>query len=154
MSLNMNNIPRTPLLLGLAGLTPFVWGTVTLLWPPLMAWSSHTLGPRLSGPYVGLAYGVVISSFMSGVLWGFAARATGPFVPWGYALSVLPALWAFFMTGMGPAGSAISLVLGIIAFLGLDGLFARQGLTPPWWMRLRLLLTSIVVACLALVAVA
>ena len=149
----MTPIPRTPLLLGLAGLIPFVWGAMTLLLPSWMAWSTQHLGARLSGPYVGLAYGVVILAFMSGVLWGFAARATGPFVPWGYALSVLPALWAFFMTGMGPVGSAISLMLGFAALLVLDGLFARQGLTPNWWMRLRLLLTTNVLICLLVVVV-
>jgi hypothetical protein len=148
----MKYIPQTPLLLGLAGLVPFVWGALTLMSADLMAWSTQVLGARLSGPYVGLAYGVVILSFMSGVLWGFATRATGAFVPWGYALSVLPALWAFFMTGMGPTGSAGSLIVGFVALLALDVLFARQGLTPVWWLRLRVLLTSIVVLCLALVA--
>jgi len=148
----MKYIPQTPLLLGLAGLVPFVWGALTLMSADLMAWSTQVLGARLSGPYVGLAYGVVILSFMSGVLWGFATRATGAFVPWGYALSVLPALWAFFMTGMGPTGSAVSLIVGFVALLALDVLFARQGLTPVWWLRLRVLLTSIVVLCLALVA--
>lgn len=148
----MKYIPQTPLLLGLAGLVPFVWGALTLMSADLMAWSTQVLGARLSGPYVGLAYGVVILSFMSGVLWGFATRATGAFGPWGYALSVLPALWAFFMTGMGPTGSAVSLIVGFVALLALDVLFARQGLTPVWWLRLRVLLTSIVVLCLALVA--
>jgi hypothetical protein len=148
----MKYIPQTPLFLGLAGLVPFVWGALTLMSADLMAWSTQVLGARLSGPYVGLAYGVVILSFMSGVLWGFATRATGAFVPWGYALSVLPALWAFFMTGMGPTGSAVSLIVGFVALLALDVLFARQGLTPVWWLRLRVLLTSIVVLCLALVA--
>jgi hypothetical protein len=148
----MKYIPQTPLLLGLAGLVPFVWGALTLMSADLMAWSTQVLGARLSGPYVGLAYGVVILSFMSGVLWGFATRATGAFVPWGYALSVLPALWAFFMTGMGPTGSAVSLIVGFVALLALDVLFARQGLTPVWWLRLRVLLTSIVVLCLVLVA--
>ena len=148
----MKYIPQTPLLLGLAGLVPFVWGALTLMSADLMAWSTQVLGARLSGPYVGLAYGVVILSFMSGVLWGFATRATGAFVPWGYALSVLPALWAFFMTGMGPTGSAVSLIVGFVALLALDVLFARQGLTPVWWLRLRVLLTSIVVLCLFLVA--
>jgi len=149
----MNPIPRIPLLLGLAGLMPFVWGALTLISPDLLAWSTEVLGARLSGPYVGLSYGVVILSFMSGVLWGFSTRASGAFVPWGYALSVLPALWAFFMTGMGPAGSAMSLIVGFVALLALDALFARQGLTPAWWMQLRLLLTTIVVLCLALVAI-
>lgn len=147
----MNTGPRAPLLLGLAGLMPFVWGALTLMSTPLLTWSLHTFGARLSGPYVGLVYGVVILSFMSGVLWGFATRATGAFVPWAYGLSVLPALWAFLMTGMGPAATASSLIVGFSGLLGLDWLFWRQGLTPAWWMRLRLLLTSIVTACLAVV---
>jgi hypothetical protein len=150
----MHSIPRTPLLLGLAGLMPFVWGALTVMSPDLMAWSAQVLGARLSGPYVGLAYGVVILSFMSGVLWGFATRATGDFVPWGYALSVLPALWAFFMTGVGPVGSALSLIVGFVALLALDAAFAQRGLTPVWWMRLRVLLTTVVVLCLAVVVVA
>ncbi len=31
----------------------------------------------------------------------------------------------------------------------LDATFAAQGLAPPWWMRLRLPLTAVVIACLA-----
>ncbi|MEO0918937.1 MAG: DUF3429 domain-containing protein, partial [Pseudomonadota bacterium] len=38
---------------------------------------------------------------------------------------------------------------GFIALLGLDFTFQKQGLAPEWWMRLRLLLTGIVVLCLA-----
>jgi hypothetical protein len=147
----MKQIPRAPLLLGLAGLAPFVWGALTLWSAPLLDWSTLHLGARLSGPYVGLAYGVVILSFMSGVLWGFATRATGGFLPWAYGLSVLPALWAFFMSGMGPTGSALSLIVGFVGLLGLDALYWRQGLTPAWWLRLRGLLTAVVVLCLAAV---
>ena len=39
-------------------------------------------------------------------------------------------------------------IAGFLALLGLDFTFFRQSLTPPWWMRLRLLLTAIVVLCL------
>jgi hypothetical protein len=39
-----------------------------------------------------------------------------------------------------------------VGLLGLDALFWRQGLTPTWWMRLRGLLTAVVVLCLAAVA--
>ena len=35
------------------------------------------------------------------------------------------------------------------ALLLLDYSFQRQGLAPPWWMRLRILLTAIVLACLS-----
>ena len=97
---------------------------------------------------VGLFYGAVILSFMSGVLWGFATRATGSVAATGYALSVIPALWAFFMTGGGPTSAGISLIAGFIGLLGLDWLFWKQELAPPWWMSLRVMLTVVVVASL------
>ena len=144
----MTSIPRAPLLLGLAGLIPFVWGAMTLFSQPLAGFGAEALGPRFVGPYVQLFYGSVILSFMSGVLWGFATRATGARAATGYALSVLPALWAFFMTGGGPVSAATNLIFGFLGLLMLDYAFFRWGLTPPWWMSLRLLLTAIVVLCL------
>jgi hypothetical protein len=56
------------------------------------------------------------------------------------------------MSGMGPTGSALSLIAGFVGLLGLDWLYGRQGLTPTWWMPLRSLLTLVVVLCLAAVA--
>ncbi|MEL7262278.1 MAG: DUF3429 domain-containing protein [Pseudomonadota bacterium] len=144
----MTPIPRAPLLLGLAGLIPFVWGALTLFVPGLAEFGASRLGPRFVGPYVQLFYGSVILSFMSGVLWGFATKTQGAQAATGYALSVLPALWAFFMTGGGPVGAATNLIFGFVGLLMLDFAFFRWGLTPPWWMQLRLLLTGIVVACL------
>ena len=148
----MTPIPRAALLLGLAGLIPFVWGAASQLSPALAEIGLAAAGPRFVGPYVSLAYGTVILSFMSGVLWGFATRATGSAAATGYALSVLPALWAFFMVGGGPAAAALSLIAGFAGLLGLDGLFWRWGLAPAWWMRLRVLLTAVVLACLAVPA--
>ncbi|WP_233495442.1 DUF3429 domain-containing protein [Rhodosalinus halophilus] len=145
----MTDIPRVALLLGLAGLIPFVWGALTVLNPALQGWGVRTIGPRFVGPYVMLFYGAIILSFMSGVLWGFATKAEGQVAATGYALSVIPALWAFFMTGGGPVWAGTSLIAGFVGLLGLDWLFARQGLAPAWWMPLRLLLTAIVVICLA-----
>ncbi len=144
----MTAIPRAPLLLGLSGLIPFVWGALTLFVPAFAQFGASTFGPRFVGPYVQLFYGSVILSFMSGVLWGFATKASGAQAATGYALSVLPALWAFFMTGGGPVSAATNLIFGFVGLLMLDFAFSRWGLTPPWWMRLRLLLTAIVVVCL------
>ncbi len=144
-------IPRAALLLGLAGLLPFVWGVLTPWVAALENLTLRTLGPRFVGPYILLSYGTVILSFMSGVLWGFATRATGAVAATGCALSVIPALWAFFFVGGGPVAAAIYLIAGFIALLGLDWLFWKQRLAPAWWMQLRLLLTGIVVACLATV---
>lgn len=141
----MSQIPRSALILGLAGLIPFVWGALTLLVPELAVAGINSIGSRFVGPYVQLFYGSVILSFMSGVLWGFATKAEGRIAAAGYALSVIPALWAFLMTGGGPVTAGINLVFGFLGLLGLDWLFWRQGLAPQWWMRLRLLLTAIVI---------
>jgi hypothetical protein len=144
----MRDIPRSALLLGLAGLIPFLWGAATLFSDPLTQWGVRTLGPRFTGPFVILQYGTVILAFMSGVLWGFATRAEGQVAATGYALSVIPALWAFFFVGGGPVSAATYLIFGFIGLLGLDWMFWRQGLAPPWWMRLRVGLTFVVVLCL------
>lgn len=149
----MTSIPRAPLILGLAGLIPFLWGAATLHSVPLANFGTSAFGPRFVGPYVQLFYGSVILSFMSGVLWGFATKASGAQAATGYALSVLPALWAFFMTGGGPVSAATNLLFGFVGLLMLDYAFFRWGLTPPWWMALRVLLTAGVVVCLGLTVI-
>ena len=143
-------VPTAPLLLGLAGLLPFLWGALTYLNADLALWGTKALGPRFVGPYIQLFFGSVILSFMSGVLWGFATKTEGAEAAIGYALSTVPALWAFFMTGGGPVGAGTNLIFGFVGLLFLDYTFFRWGLTPPWWMHLRLLLTAVVVACLAI----
>ena len=136
-------VPLAPLLLGLAGVLPFAWGAAGILVPALGDWSLDALGPRLTGRTLLTVYGTVILSFMSGTIWGFATRATGRHAAVLHALSTVPALWAAF------AGfSAIALALGFLALLALDWHARRAGLAPPWWMRLRLLLTALVVPCL------
>ncbi len=142
-------IPRAPLILGLAGLIPFLWGAVTLVSGDLATWGVNTLGPRFVAPFVLLNYGQIILAFMSGVLWGFATKTHGTRAATGYTLSVLPALWVFVTVGAGPASSAIYLIAGFLGLLVLDWSFWRQGLAPEWWMRLRILLTLVVVTCLA-----
>lgn len=149
----MTEIPRAALILGLAGVIPFAWGALTLIVPGLSDWGTAALGPRFVGPYVQLFYGAVILSFMSGVLWGFAAQTDGGRAATGYGLSVIPALWAFFTTGGGPESAALSLIAGFAGLLGLDWLFWRWGLAPRWWMALRLLLTALVVLCLSVIPI-
>jgi len=142
------SIPRAAFTLGLAGLLPFLWGVATLLSPALAQATIAAIGPRFVGPYVLIAYGTVILSFMAGVLWGFAARgAPGAWA--GYALAVAPALWAFFAVGGGAPRALSALITGFVVLLVIDQQFSLWGLTPAWWMRLRLLLTTGVVLCLA-----
>lgn len=144
-------IPRAPALLTAAGVLPFVWGVLTLYLEPTFALTMQTIGPRFVGPYVLLSYGVVILSFMSGVLWGFATRAQGSTAALGYGLSVIPALWCFFMVGGGPEAAALNLIVGFVGVLLIDWFFWRNGLAPAWWMALRIPVTVVVCTCLATV---
>ena len=145
----MTPVPRSALVLTAAGVIPFLWGVATELSPALADFAMRWIGPRFIGPYVGLAYGTVILAFMAGALWGFATKARGQAGVF-YALSVVPALWAFVMVGGGPVMAAIWLAAGFVGILGLDWLFLTQGLAPRWWLRLRLPVTAIVVACILL----
>ena len=156
MSLSMTErqIPAAPLALGLAGLIPFVWGTLSLFIPALQEFGSAAFGARFVGPYVQVFYGAIILAFMSGVLWGFATKSSGREAVIGYGLSVLPALWAFFATGGGHSSAALGLVIGYIGLLGIETWFVQRKLAPGWWMRLRLILSAVVITCLAATALA
>lgn len=148
----MTTIPRSALVLGVMGLLPFFWSLATQLSPALADFGLRLFGLRFVGPYTGLAYGTIILSFMSGVLWGFATRATGQDGTVGYALSVVPALWAFLFVGNGPVSAAFHLAVGFLVLIALDYYFWRKGLAPVWWMKLRLVLTAGVVGCLCVAA--
>ena len=143
----MTRIPRPALILGLAGLIPFLYGALSVLLPDLgrlgALWSPHHTGAALLQ-----IYGIVILCFMAGVIWGFAARAEGPQATVFYALSVIPAIFVFLTAFAEPRPSLVMLILGFLALLAVDATAARRGLTPTWWMRLRLLLTVVVVICL------
>jgi hypothetical protein len=52
------------------------------------------------------------------------------------------------MTGGGPVAAAMNLIVGFLGLLMMDWQFWRWGLTPPWWMQLRILLTAIVAVTL------
>ena len=149
----MTQIPRPALWLGLAGLIPFFWGVAGLHSKALDDISTVIFGPdpRLNGAGLVLSYGIVILSFMSGVLWGFATRVTTQAGLY-YTLSALPALWAQFFVSNSGLQSLVLLAMGYLALLALDWVFATKGLTPAWWMRLRILLTTGVLASIALAA--
>lgn len=144
----MTRIPTSALILGLAGLLPFVYGALSVLVPGLAG-----LGRIWSVNHTGLAllqiYGIVILCFMAGVIWGFATRAEGRQATLFYALSVLPAIFVFLTAFADPRPSLVMLIIAFLALLAVDASAARQGLAPAWWMRLRLMLTTTVVICLA-----
>ncbi|WP_238366803.1 DUF3429 domain-containing protein [Mesobacterium pallidum] len=143
----MRQVPPSALWLGVAGLIPFLWGAALAVLEPSTE-GTGLLAYVLDGPRLLAWYGTVILAFMSGVLWGFATRAEPQERRWAYGLSVLPALWAAF--NFGPVETQLTrLTIGFVALLGLDWFYVRRGLGPDWWLRLRITLTVVVVACLA-----
>jgi len=149
----MQSIPKPALWLGLAGLIPFLAGAfISLSASPPVPDGSYPLIIPKDGLALLASYGVVILCFMSGVLWGFAVNASKETQVIYLTLSVIPALYCFFFVQWGgrPDEQLINLIIGFIGILGLDYLFFRRGLAPEWWMKLRLLLTVIVVSCLAI----
>lgn len=145
----MTRIPTSALLLGLAGLIPFLWGAASSA-TLLLAYMPLTLPPAFTGAAVLTAYGTVILSFMAGVIWGFAAKAPGPWMPLGLAASTLPALWIFFFNGQADGLRLAALIVGFLGLIVIDWVCVSRGLAPDWWMPLRVLLTSVVVFCLVI----
>jgi hypothetical protein len=123
---------------------------MTVLSPDLSDWTSRTISPRFVGPYVGLFYGALILSFMSGVLWGFATKLPEPQAAKGYVLSVLPVLWVFFTHGGGAYQAGLLLILGFTGILLLDRHFWMAEAAPHWWMSMRLMITAVVLVCLTI----
>jgi hypothetical protein len=77
-------VPKAALLLGYAGLFPFLAGAV-MLW---------LVGPDQEGWWLRMltGYAVVILAFMGAVHWGLAMAGSGAHAAGQYSFSVLPAL--------------------------------------------------------------
>lgn len=136
----MGSIPRAAALLTALGALPFLAGALMAM----LGWEFH----YKSGQDILASYSWVIMSFMGGCLWGFAAKAETDGLKW-YGISVLPALYAFFVSDHG----LLLLAAGFVALLGLDWLFQRAGLAPIWWMRLRIPVSLVVILCLVIGAI-
>ena len=145
----MKKIPNSALILGLSGLIPFFWGTVTSLDFVLESLKLTDLSEEYIGPKINLIYGTIILAFMSGVLWGFAANIEDKRRPVGLTLSVLPALWAFFTFSGTLINPFISLIIGFLGVFAVDVRFYYWQLTPEWWLSLRSILTLFVIIFLS-----
>ena len=136
--------PRLALLLGYAGLVPFVSAALAI-WVVPEGWRPLVLAALLD-------YAAVILAFMGAIHWGLAMRAQDAEEPAQLQLgfSVVPPLlgWLAISGGM---PSSLALALCLIAFAGLYGADLRAvklGLAPQWYPRLRRPLT--IVVCLSL----
>lgn len=137
-------IPASALVLGLAGLIPFILcAAASLLTEGLLqaqAWYALT------------AYGAVILSFLGGVHWGLAIKTEAAPKPAALTprliISVIPSLIGWTALLMPTVPGLIALALGFAAMLWTDLRATRDGLAPQWYSRLRWPLSIIVVLCL------
>jgi len=133
----------SPNTLGLAGLIPFVvLSALTLVGPDgWRDWVSMGL----------IAYGAVILSFLGGITWGLAVTRNKHHDPL-FLASMAPFFAAWLALLMPRLPGLLLLMVAFIGALANDWLARRDGLAPDWFFTLRLVLTAVVVACLAVAA--
>jgi hypothetical protein len=145
----MSRIPFPVLFLGWVGMIPFLYGVAMIF---SEAGTLPTFGFFESSPQGGAhileRFGAAILGFMGGCLWGFASG--GGRAP-SLALltaSIVPAFIAFIAIRPDPALSSLWLAFGFVILQGIDVIFQRAGVTPDYWLSLRLPLTAGVMTCL------
>ena len=136
--------PKLALMLGYAGLIPFITGALGI-WITPEGWRVVVLAALLD-------YAAVILAFMGAIHWGLAMRAenSGQAAQVQLGLSVVPPLlgWLAISGGM---PISLGLPMCLLAFAGLyaaDLRAVKLGLAPQWYPSLRRPLTIIV--CLSL----
>ena len=151
----MRTVPMIAILLGLAGLIPFVGLGAGALTLTSSDWADKCL--------LGLiGYSAVILAFLGGVHWGFGltdgATQTVAARRARFGLGVLPSLigWAgLAVTFLGaPVISLPIEIAGFIALTVVEARGARAGLVPAGYMTMRWMLSLVVVVFLAFVLVA
>jgi hypothetical protein len=145
---SVTKVPPSAGWLGAFGAAPFVGlaGAVLFLDGASRMLAAHAL----------VAYGATILSFLGGVHWGLAIGSQG--APHGgnlaarLTLSVIPSLvgWAALLSA--EKTGLFLLAAAIAAMLGVDIWATRAGQAPPWYPKLRLPLSCVVVATLLLAA--
>jgi hypothetical protein len=144
-----SQIPSTALLLGLAGLIPFLAGAAS-------QWVALPLLTPEPGLKLIIAYGAIILSFLGGIRWG---TAIGPYDSrrqgMEFTASVLGSLAGLAAVFIPPVPALTLLIAGFLMQGLWDVTSVEAGRLPSWFGKLRMLLTAGAVISLiaALVAV-
>jgi hypothetical protein len=132
----------TPVLLGAAGLLPFLAGAAGTV---LLAGPGREAAANLS-----LVYGVIILAFLGGVHWGHALRGGRPA---DFVWSVTPSLVGLFAALL-PMTWALAVLGGGFVLAGAYDVAFFSGRGPRWYVRLRVVLTVVVTVALAVASAA
>ena len=142
----LTTVPLGAVLLGVAGLVPFLGFAALAVSGFDGGLGTIGLSPRT----ILSAYGAVIASFLGGIRWGAAAaRGAGSA---DYLVAIVPSLVAWAALAA-PAPWDLR-VLGILVLVWgvVDQDLSRRGLAPAWLPRLRLVLSGVAGAALLVAA--
>jgi len=148
MSAEKPSIPTPAFSLGVAGLIPFIACSL-LVWVqlPLEQWLPVEIVQQRGSKELATlalgAYAAVILSFLGGVRWGnllFDHASLRSWLP--LTLSILPSLVAWPSLLLTPVPMFLILGAGLVLQYALDIMAGKRGELPPWYLRLRLILTS------------
>jgi hypothetical protein len=132
-------------ILGYAGLIPFLIFS-------LATWVSI---PLTNNPHFVLStYAAVILSFMGAIHWGVAISRDSNIAVSELGLSVLPALLAWLALLIPALFAYGLLILCFFVLYLVDRYASDKGLLPYWYLPMRLVLTSVVILCLIVAALA
>lgn len=135
-------IPAPALILGLAGLLPFLAGLLAVMF-------GTTPAQHLVGEKVFLYYSATILAFLGGVRWGAALARPS----WrALSLAVAPSLIAFGALLIDPFNALLVLASTFAVVGAADAGRKPSADWPDWYRRLRVMLTIGVVTLHALMA--
>jgi hypothetical protein len=134
------DLPRPALILGLAGLLPFLACTLAV-WTT--GYPDFVLFINLQ-----MAYGAVILAFLGAVHWGLAMAQNDAGNWRRLGFSVLPALAGWVALVLPNALGLLLLALGFAGVFLVDLRAIAAGRAPAWYKTLRKPLTAIVLLCL------
>lgn len=129
--------------LSLAGLLPFAALALALV----ALGNGHPL--KATAGDAARTYGTVILSFLGGIRWGLAL-ARQPIAASQLAISVLPSIAGWFSLFAPAPVSFGVLLIGFLAQGAWDSFSIHSGAGPAWFAPLRMTLTVLVAAALAL----
>jgi len=139
MNKEMKSIPTAALVLGVAGLAPFLG----------LALASVMIEGylRTEVQFALIAYGAVILSFLGGVHWGVALAIPGELNWTRLGLSVVPPLIGWISLILSSPKAGVLLTIAFTMMLVIDLRIVSYGVFPKWYGRLRWPLTVIAALC-------
>ena len=141
----MKNVPGVIKIISTLGVIPFILGV-------LATFNIFNTNPALNAFLLNLSlfYGALILSFLGGCLFGFESlNKDGPAHSRTW-IAITPTIWALVALQI-PKFSASLLAFGFLLVYEFDRRAKSAGITPLWWLTLRLPLTAVVILSLSII---